>query len=278
MRISFMLAGTALMAVAGPTFAARVPKEPVQVILVGDSTMQPRSGYGVQLCARFSAPAKCDLRARGGTSTTTYRKIGSWDASLKEVAEGRAAGFKRSYMLIQLGHNDGNNDEYRVNLGRYVDEAKAAGTIPVLITPVTPRNFKDGKLVTSMKVRADIVSEVGKQRGVPVLDLYALSAKYVQSIGPSDADYLSWVDPPAEVIAASPSGTSFMPARKPPATKEEIGAAKAAGAPPPTAAPPSFDYVHMNAKAGLIFSGMVAQELRRKVPKLAKYLVEPPAD
>lgn len=272
MAIFEYLLALALTAEAPPL----VQRDPVEVILVGDSTMQPRSGYGVQLCARFAPPAKCDLRARGGLSTATYRKVGSWDATLKEVGAAKAAGFGKVYVLIQLGHNDGDNDAYRINLGAYVDEARAAGAEPVLITPVTPRNFEQGKLVARMKVRADIVTAVAAERKVPLIDLYALSAAYVQSIGPSAADWLSWVDPPAEVIAASKSGTSYMPPRKAPLTQAEIDAAKAAGAPPPRAVP-TFDYVHMNAKAGVIFSGMVADEIKAKLPELAPYLVEPPA-
>jgi lysophospholipase L1-like esterase len=58
-------------------------------------------------------------------------------------------------MLIQFGHNDmpGKGPEretdpkttYRENLSRFVDEARAAGAQPILVTSIPRRNFRDGK-------------------------------------------------------------------------------------------------------------------------------------
>lgn len=244
----------------------------MQLLLVGDSTMQAGSGYGVQLCSRFGPPAKCEPRGRGGTTTKTYRSIGSWDAALKLVTDGKAR-FAATYIFIQLGTNGTGEGpgEYKANLGVFVDEARAAGAIPVLITPVTTRTFRDGKLVNSLKARSDEVSALAAEKGVTLIELNRLSAAYVQSIGPSAADDLSWVAPPPEVIAASLSGTSYIRPRPapPPSTQ--------AAPPRPAQAPRTFDYTHMNARAGMIFSGMVADEIRLKLPALAPYLVEPPA-
>jgi hypothetical protein len=44
-------------------------REPVRVILVGDSTMQAGTGYGGALCARFSPEVTCVNRGLGGRST-----------------------------------------------------------------------------------------------------------------------------------------------------------------------------------------------------------------
>jgi lysophospholipase L1-like esterase len=58
------------------------------------------------------------------------------------------------HVLIQFGHNDqpgkpGRStdlaSEYPANLKRYVDEVRAAGGQPVLVTPLTRRSFRDGQ-------------------------------------------------------------------------------------------------------------------------------------
>src|SRR5690348_2743505 len=92
----------ALMATT-PAVAA-TPPEPVHVVLVGDSLMQAASGYGGALCGRFRPEVKCDNLGRGGASSKSYRTIGAWDTAVKAFSE---TGFKETYVLIQLGTNDG---------------------------------------------------------------------------------------------------------------------------------------------------------------------------
>ena len=86
--------------------------------------------------------------AKGGASTKTFREQGLWERSLQT---------KPDYMLIQFGHNDMESKdhlprqttmaEYEANLRRYVDEARAAGIKPLLVTPLTRRYFEaDGKI------------------------------------------------------------------------------------------------------------------------------------
>ena len=69
-----VLAALALTAVhpAGPT-----------VILVGDSTVQPSSGYGQKLCARFRPEVTCLNTAKGGRSTKSFRYEGRWAGVMK---------------------------------------------------------------------------------------------------------------------------------------------------------------------------------------------------
>ena len=56
---------------------------------------------------------------------------------------------RTTYVLIQFGHNDqpGKAErttdlatEFPANLARYVDEVRAAGAMPVLVTPLTRRS------------------------------------------------------------------------------------------------------------------------------------------
>ena len=74
------------------------------VILVGDSTMVPRTGYGDALCQILISAKSCTNLARGGRSSKSYRIEGLWDEVLKRLYS-REAGAS-VYVLIQFGHND----------------------------------------------------------------------------------------------------------------------------------------------------------------------------
>ena len=95
-----LLAGAALLPLAAAA-------EPAAVLLVGDSTMAARTGYGQALCARLEPATACLNLARGGRSTLSYRAEGLWDALIAQLKAGPAgaAGAAR-YVLIQFGHND----------------------------------------------------------------------------------------------------------------------------------------------------------------------------
>ena len=62
-----VLAGLVLAGQAGAAEA------PIRVILVGDSTMASKSGYGDAFCARFTPDVSCVNLARGGRSTSSFR-------------------------------------------------------------------------------------------------------------------------------------------------------------------------------------------------------------
>jgi lysophospholipase L1-like esterase len=273
----------ALMA-ATPVMAA-TPPEPVHVVLVGDSLMQAASGYGGALCARFRPEAKCDNLGRGGASSKSYRDIGAWDTAVKTFSE---PGFKETYVLIQLGTNDGSNrperhtelPEFKANIGRFVDEVRAAGATPILVTVLTDRNFRDGKLGLGYKPWADQVTALATEKGVTLIDLYARSQAAIQAIGAVGALELGRVPPPARYYEAAQTGN--MPGRQAPPARPDVpiatpGAAAPAPAPAPTAPRPAapavqFDTLHIGAKGAALVSGLVAEDIKAKVPGLTAYV------
>ncbi len=147
----------------------------------------------------------------------------------------------RAWILIQFGHNDQPGKPGRstdlatefppANMRRYVREAKAAGTNPVLITPLTRRTFKHGKVTNDLDAWADATRKVAQEERVPVLDLNAESLAAVQAMGPVEANTLAMTAPPESVAATAASGNS-APAPKTPADPDS----------------PVFDYTHLGAK------------------------------
>jgi len=244
---------------------SRPPRaECVHVILVGDSTMARVTGYGDALCARFDALTKCDNLARNGRSTKSYRGEGHWDAVLARAREPGC----RTYVLIQFGHNDqpGKAErsttlpEFRVNLRRFADEVRAAGAVPVLVTPLTRRSFKDGQLVDGLGPWADATVAVARESGTALLDLHRDSVAEVTALGPVEALSLAELPPSEAAVAAAATGTTVEVA-KPVDVSLDVHM-------------PTFDYTHLGPKGAALFSGMVAAELARSFPGLAGHLQE----
>src|SRR5436853_4092435 len=118
---------------ASTTRAADEPK--LRIALVGDSTVTDKQGWGPGFAGRLADDVQCINLSLGGRSSKSYRNEGHWDEFLKRQP-------RPDYVLIQFGHNDtvgmhkgperetDANSEFRANLKRYVEEARAAGIKP----------------------------------------------------------------------------------------------------------------------------------------------------
>ena len=92
MRGALLGAAAAGLLAATPALAQKVrertdapPLEPYKIILVGDSTMAPHSGWGGAFCAHHvKSSVACLNTGRGGRSTRSYRQEGSWDIALEK--------------------------------------------------------------------------------------------------------------------------------------------------------------------------------------------------
>jgi len=171
---------------------------PDRVILVGDSTMASTTGYGDALCARFTPETACINLARGGRSSGSFRAEGRWDEVQQLLRSG--AGFRTTYVLIQFGHNDqpgkpGRSTdfatEFPANMTRYVQEARALGATPVLVTPLTRRSFKSGYVHNDLAPWAGTVRSIARTTQTTLIDLNALSLAAIQAMGTKEADKLA---------------------------------------------------------------------------------------
>ena len=276
-----MLGFTGAVACAAEPAAegAAKPIHASKIILVGDSTVAVHGGWGSSFCAEHvTSFVACVNLARGGRSTANYIAEGSWELAL---AEARTPGFVSTWILIQFGHNDqpgkpGRSTdlatEFPVNLRRYVKEARAAGAIPILITPLTRRLFSAGRLRNTLEPWAAATGRVAAEMKVPLIDLNARSAAAVQAMGLTAANEFAEVPPSPEIAAASAKGNS-------------ISISSAAGAAAPQVndkAPPvagmaqlklSFDYTHLGRKGADYFSAMVVEELALNVPEMRPLLI-----
>ena len=161
---------------------------PVRVTLVGDSTVAEDGGWGPGFRASFGPPVETTNLAANGRSSKSFRAEKRWDAVI--------AG-KPDYVLIQFGHNDvpgkGPDREtdaattFRENMARYVDEARAAGATPVLVTSIVRRNFDSGGTlrVDSLAPYVNAVRALAAERRIPLIDLYRLTVRAGRKAGRS---------------------------------------------------------------------------------------------
>ncbi len=249
MVVSAMAQGDPVKAFDLATAAVRKPGTKVRIDLIGDSTQTDHAGYGRGFCANMTAEVDCVNMARGGASTQSFRLQGLWEKSLET---------KPDYMLIQFGHNDAViparpgtdpnavpadggralNDpaDYEKNLRRYVTEARAAGIKPVLVTPLTRQYFEaDGKIHSDQTAHSETMRMVAKEMNVPLIELQNDSIAYLEKVGEQ-------------------AGHKF-----------EITKKDATGA-------TIYDKTHLNWAGSYVFGRMVAVDLGKAVPELAKYV------
>jgi lysophospholipase L1-like esterase len=286
MRASTWLLGSVLFglmsvahAAVDPAVLDRPAPTPIRaskIVLVGDSTTAVQGGWGPAFCARHvTSFLTCTNLARGGRSTYNYRAEGSWALA---DAEMRTPGYATTWVLVQFGHNDqpgkpGRSTdlqrEFPDNLRRYVREIRAAGAQPVLLTPLTRRQFADGVLIDDLAPWAEAVRTVAREMKVPLVDLHARSRAVVQALGPVAAMPLAQAAAAPAQVSAALGGTT-------------VGAAPVAGAPaaqnnaltePMGQAKVAFDYTHLGPDGAALFATLVTEELARQVPSLRPLLI-----
>ena len=255
-----------------------VPIHASKIVLVGDSTTAVQSGWGPEFCARHvTASLSCVNLARGGRSSYSYRAEGSWDIALAEM---RTSGYANTWVLLQFGHNDqpGKPErstdlehEFPDNLRRYISDIRAAGARPVLLTPLTRRQFDNEQLLDDLAPWAEAIRRVANELQVPLVDLHARSRAVVQAMGPVAAMQLAQRPAGQAQVVAALDGTTV---------DAEIGVAGSAQpetgiatAKPMAQAKAAFDYTHLGPQGAALFATLVSTELAKADPALRPLLL-----
>jgi alpha-L-fucosidase 2 len=210
-------------------------EKPVHLVLVGDSTVTDTSGWGWGFRQFVNDGATVGNSAQSGRSSKSYRDEGHWKTALA---------LKGDYYLIQFGHNDqpgkGPKREtdpattFTANMARYVDEVRAQGGQPILVTSLVRRNFDPahpGRLKSTLGPWVEAVKKLAAEKNVPLIDLHASSLALCERLGPAET---------AKLNPAKPDG---LP-----------------------------DATHLEGEGSVVFARLVAEELRRVVPALAPVL------
>ena len=179
---------------------AQFQKKKIKVFIAGDSTAAnkevrayPETGWGMPFAYLFDSTVVVDNRAKNGRSTRTFLSEGLWQKLISDVREG-------DYVFIQFGHNDevpakvGSYtppNDYRANLGRFITEIRNKKANPVLLTPVSRRQFdSSGHIKETHAQYSPLVRNVAQQYDVPLIDMDEKSKALLQQFGPENSKLL----------------------------------------------------------------------------------------
>jgi len=190
------------------------------IFLIGDSTVKNGKGKGDggqwgwgSFFDRFfdTDCISIENHALGGRSSRTFYTEGLWDKVLPGIRKG-------DYLFIQFGHNDGgplNTGRARASLTGtgdesetvimerhggpeevftfghylriYIRQAKAAGAIPVVLSPTPGNKWTNGRINRMTDTYTRWAQEVARQENVPFIDLNALTADKADTMGEEKA-------------------------------------------------------------------------------------------
>jgi pectinesterase len=156
-------------------------KKKIKLWIIGDSTAAnklpkayPETGWGMKFQPFFDSNyVVVDNRALNGRSTLSFRNEGRWQPIYDSMQPG-------DYVFIEFGHNDEKVDkpgtgvshaDFKANLVRYVLETRSQKGIPVLLTSIARRSFKDGVLENTHKGYNEVVKRVADSLKVPLIDM-----------------------------------------------------------------------------------------------------------
>ena len=192
-------------------FTACIHTGKITVYTIGDSTMadydstrSPLRGWAQELQQFFDANSVVvDNRAVSGRSSKSFYDEGYWKPIVDQLKPG-------DYVLIQFGHNDEKtedlkrytnpNGSYRDFLTMYVNDTRAKGACPVLITPVARRmRLAVPNPSFPYETHGDYsvaVREVALQLDVPLIDMDSRMGQWMWILGLEDAKRLyMWLQP-----------------------------------------------------------------------------------
>lgn len=212
MRLSILLVTLCLVRSAIAAAPPATQPEKISIILVGDSTMTDKAGWGPGFRVLLQDNVQLTNASRGGRSSRTFIQEGSWAKALAQKAD---------YVLIQFGHNDQPGTdrstdiqtEFPMYMRQYVNEARQAGMKPILVTPLVRREFKNGETITSsLAQHAQVVRDIAKELNVPLIDLHDRSLAVCNALGREACIALLSVTKPGgfDGTHLTPAGASVM--------------------------------------------------------------------
>lgn len=169
-------------------------KKKIKIFLAGDSTMSvketkayPETGWGMPFVYFWDSSITIINKAKNGRSTKTFINEGLWQSIIDNANED-------DYVFIQFGHNDESKekveryttpDTFKLNLTKFITEAKNKKAIPILFTPVSRRKFsKDSSTaIQTHEIYSALVKEVAKQQDCLFIDLDEKSRELYQQMG-----------------------------------------------------------------------------------------------
>jgi len=198
-RTASMSRFTLMALLLGCAATLSMASTPLRLAIIGDSTVceyppeHACCGWGQYIQDYFDDTVQVINLAKSGRSTKTFINEGLWRKTVEA---------KPDILLIQFGHNDSHAPnrpestdaatDFRDYLRQYIDEVRAAGGAPILVTPVQRRTYSsNGKLDNSLLPYADAMKTVASEKKVDVIDLNASSGTLYEQLGTTANDVVA---------------------------------------------------------------------------------------
>lgn len=222
----------------------------IRIFVCGDSTAatkdiskgSPERGWG-HVLQPFFDPSEVivENHAVNGRSTKSFVTLGHW----QKVEESMRAG---DYVFIEFGHNDTKEsdttrfttpEQYGKNLLRYIEIVRSKGAIPVLLTQVCRRWWKEGVLADSHGEYLKECHRVAKESGVLFIDAERLTREWLTPLG-DEGSKKYFMNLPAGKYPSHPEG--------------------------------KVDNTHFTVPGARIVAKMICKEIEKVIPELGKYI------
>ena len=168
-------------------------EEEITIFLAGDSTMahkipakRPMHGWGEKFQVNFNDKVTIDNHAVNGKSTNSFIRAKLWQNILDSLQQD-------DYVFIQFGHNDEPKgrkigfttlEQYEENLAQAVNDVRAKGATPILLTPIMRRRFdKAGEFYDTHGAYPDALRKVASEHQVTLLDMHQQTEKLIREMG-----------------------------------------------------------------------------------------------
>ena len=156
----------------------------IKIVLIGDSTMNDQGGWGYGFKQFVTPDVEVVNAAMNGRSTMSFMKEGRWTNALA---------LQGDYYFIQFGHNNepgkpGRSTDmptFVSDMKKYVADAQAIGAKPVLVTPLSRRQWdkaNSGKIKSSLMPYAEAVRKIAAEKNVPLIELHDRSREYYERV------------------------------------------------------------------------------------------------
>lgn len=223
------------------------------IFMIGNSTMadkpfkdgNPEKGWGQIFPLYFKEGIKIENHAINGRSTKSFIDERRWDSVVSKIETG-------DFVIIEFGHNDAKKDDpkrfadantdFKLNLEKFINETREKGGIPILATPIVRRRFDEqGKFYDVHGDYPKVVRELSENLKVMLLDLHKKSEEYIIKLGTERSkNFYLHID--ADEYCLLPKGKT--------------------------------DDTHLSPTGAFRICDFAADEIKLKVPELAKFLKE----
>src|SRR5437762_5348082 len=196
LRLLIIVMCASAVVAAPPSTQPATRRAKVLIALAGDSTVTDKVGWGVGFAKQLTGDVECMNFSQGGRSSRSFINEGHWQKVLDA---------KPDYILIQFGHNDqpgkgperetDPNSTYPEFMSRYVDEARAVGAKPILVTSIERRKWEGEKIRPTLTEYADAVKKAAAEKNVPLIDMNARTIELYEKLGEKGCEALEPNDP-----------------------------------------------------------------------------------